>query len=164
VPGHGCASGVRDQYGKVRPIIFLKAARTVVVDAAETELAAKVLPAVQLLTLIHELGHAEDIVRQVNFDNSGQRVDLIAAEVYAHDFVCRQAKRNNYRLAMQEYLQAIEDGLNSTSEVVRLSSERFIETFDMAALKIAASPMDFGNVGRMKALLKKAGRLDEFVN
>jgi hypothetical protein len=55
---------------------------------------------IRLAVLMHEMGHADDIARGINYDHQALSLDLVGAEVYAHQFVCTHAGRNTYRLLL----------------------------------------------------------------
>lgn len=159
IVGTGHTVVVRDQYGKVRPIIFIRLnINSKSIDESE-EHGENMRDGIRLLVLMHEMGHADDVARSINFDHENKKLDIVKAEAYAHQFVCKHAARLNYRIALMYYLQNIEEGLKSTNPSVHLSSKLAIEQLDMPALK----KLTVVGTGNLEQMLKKAGRMHEIV-
>lgn len=139
----GFASSVVDQSGTIRPVIFIRARIDVddlgdnSSDDAKTR--DEVTHAIRLLVFLHELGHAEDIAKGVNFCFADRTLDLVRAEVYADVFACGQAKRCNYRLALGHYLDHIEGRLQSEIDYVRAAADLFHQEIDVPGMKAWAS-------------------------
>lgn len=108
---------------------------------------------------MHELGHAEDLSQQINFDNVARTMNVLSAEVYAHKFVCRYAKRFGYRLALEYYLDNFEASLKSEDDVTRWAAERTLNELDIVDLRRASSMEGYFEKEAMTQRMKKAGRL-----
>ena len=113
----------------------------------------------KLLVLMHELGHAEDISRGVNYNHDDLTVDMVATEVYAHTFVLRYARRLDYRLALRDYIGNIEDQLISNNDAARLSAERVLNEVNIGDFKRAAKDRTDNEINRA---LEVSGRMKEF--
>lgn len=156
--GTGCASAIRDGYGRVRPIIFVRSEVEVSTDTSD-ETYASVSAAIRLLVLIHELGHAEDIALGVNFDHDKLTLNHAGAEEYAHAFVIKHAKRMNYRLALQYYLSNFPRWAESDKDEVRLAVEAISRSHDMVELEKWAA---VGAGGRgYKEMVERARRVED---
>jgi hypothetical protein len=160
----GCTCAVRDTFQRVRPIVFIRSqVNSSGDDECNPNIRSEAEDGMRLLVLLHELGHAEDIVREVNYRHEALRIDIIGAEVFAHEFVCRYAKRLGYRLALGHYLRDLEEAQSSPNDVVRLSAQRALASMDMEALKAACSMADYDSQAGIRRMLERAGRLDEFI-
>lgn len=160
--GTGYAAPLRVDGQGVRPIIFLR--RRVEVDSGsdvDAGMRNEVAATTRLVVLLHELGHAEDIERGVNFDHATLKLDLVSAEAYAHRFACDFARMHNYRLAIRHYLGGIDNHLKSETEYVRLAAERFVETTDVAGLKVFADQVWSEHRGPDYWLAKKRSEKQE---
>jgi len=161
--GTGSTSAVLDPSGNIRPIIFLRDRIDVDESNEESDDGTKieVAHAIQILVLLHELGHADDIAKGINFNHDERRLDLVAAEIYAHRFACTQAKKHNFRMALGYYLENIDEGLKSETEYVRLAAERFCAENDVSQLKDFASKVWHANRGREYYLAMKRAQRSE---
>jgi hypothetical protein len=159
IVGRGSASAVRDQFGRVRPIVFVRQQVKPRSEIQNEELRRQFEGAVRLLILMHELGHAEDICRGINFDYDAQTVSVVAAELYAHQFVCKHAKRFGYRIALGYYLDCFKDWLGSPDDGARLSAERAMKELDISGLRRFADELK--TAGGLELALKLADRVDE---
>lgn len=162
VSGSGWTSAVKDQYGRVRPIIFVQG-NIPISDKGEPEEAhhsEEIAGVVKLLVLMHEFGHAEDISRAVNYDHVALKLDIVAAEVYAHKFVMRHTKRLGYRLALRQYIDSIEEHLHSGNAAARLAAERFFNDVNSEEYKRSARDRTERELQRD---LQASGRLKEFL-
>ena len=130
VTGYTCA--VRTPYGKVKSIVFL---REVIFPPELTDPEIRAINKLGLL--IHEVSHAEDIDRSVNYDHQTPSFDAVAAEVYAHTFVLRRAQRLGYKQLLYSYCLDLENDLCSVNEVYREAAERVSCDFDIPAIKKA---------------------------
>ena len=134
-----CTSVVRDAKGRLRPAILMrKSFRSDASGDEGEESRLQTRYAVKLLVLLHEQGHAQDIMLGTNYDHRAQKLDIIGAELFAHSFVCTQAKKRNYRLALGIYLGDLEQKLGSEAEYQRIVAKRFFEENDAAVLKAFA--------------------------
>jgi hypothetical protein len=164
VKGSGWTSAVKDNYGRVRPIIFV--GKNVRLDSDHSsideqgERTRDSSGVIQLLVLMHELGHAEDIARGVNYNHVDVTLDIVAAEFYAHRFVLLNARKLGYRFALKNYIDHLELGLNSANDAVRLSSERVMSELDIAKFKEASQER---TNTELKIAFEKSGRLKEFL-
>ena len=137
VKGTGVTCIVQDTSGNVRPIVFLRerVSLSPASDEGDAEHAKEISFAIRVLILLHEVGHAEDISRGINFDHVQRRMDRINAEVYAHSFVCKHTRRRNYRLALDYYLDDLEEKRQANTEYVRLAAEAFFVSTDVRSLR-----------------------------
>lgn len=171
VAGGGWTSAVKDQYGRVRPIVFVQG-NVPISDKGvpgEEQCNEEIVGVAKLLVLMHELGHAEDISRAVNYDHAALKLDIVAAEIYAHKFVMRHAKRLDYRLALSGYIDNIEEHLNSENAAARLAAEKLCDEVSIEEYKRATRERtgrelerDLQASGRLKKLLAstREGRTD----
>lgn len=74
----GSTTAYREPGGRVRTLVLIRRAVPGTVLHRDGKYAFK------LIALLHELGHVEDIERQVNFHPAEGVADIIRAEVYAH--------------------------------------------------------------------------------
>lgn len=155
--GAGYTVAVRDQYGKPRPIIFLRQdVNASPANVEEEQNHPDFEAVVKLLVLMHELGHADDIAKSVNYNHENKSLDLVSAEAYAHAFVCRHARRIGYRLALGTYLDNIEQGLAADDPSVKLPAQRAVETLDLPSLR------EFAKInGNVEQRVRRSGRLTE---
>lgn len=150
--GTGYAFAARDHYGKVRPFIAIRG----LADApVEDPIADGYM---DLLVLLHELGHAEDISRCVNYDHDAKKLNLVDAELYAHDFVRRHALKCGYNILFGYYLNNIEAWRQTDDDSLRLPAERFCESNSIPDLRASLKY----DIPEMKRRIKKAGREREF--
>ncbi|MDB5336777.1 MAG: hypothetical protein JWN70_2396 [Planctomycetaceae bacterium] len=63
----GFCCAIRDNDNRIKPVVFV---RQNIVLATDGDNAEEVKAALRLLVLLHELGHAEDIVKGVNFNHT----------------------------------------------------------------------------------------------
>ncbi len=163
VSGSGWTSAVKDQYGHVRPIIFVQG-NIPISDTGvpgEEQHNEELVGVTKLLVLMHEFGHAEDISRSVNYDHVALKLDIVAAEVYAHKFVMRHAKQLGYRLALGQYIASIEEHLMAENDAARLAAERTFDDGGIEEYKRAAR----GRTKReLERDLKASGRMKEFLS
>lgn len=127
----GITVSVRKPYGKVQPVIFLK--QDMLPD--EKDAPEELKWALRLLMLMHELGHAEDVSLGINLKPDKKRGDLVAAEAYAHAFVCKHARRKGYWRALRSYVIELENGVKSADEVWRLGTQRAVAELDIKGLR-----------------------------
>ena len=90
--GGGWTSATRDSFGKIRPFIFVQK------EVGDPKLGGEEEAVYKLLILLHELGHAKDIVDQTNYNHEELTLDIVEAEIYAHRFVLQHLRRMGYRL------------------------------------------------------------------
>jgi hypothetical protein len=155
--GTGSTTVVRDVHGASRSIIFLRQEVRTTSDPTDP-VHQSASDGIRLLVLLHELGHADDFAQAKNFDHKALKLDLVGAETYAHEFVIRHAKRNNYRVTLGYYLQNLEEMATSEIDSIRLSAERVIADAGFGDLKKWCVPPTGEDLKRM---LEKSGRLDE---
>lgn len=130
VTGATCA--VKTPFGKVKSVIFL---REVSFPPEITDLEIRAINMLGLL--MHEVGHAEDIERSVNYDHQRRSFDPVAAEVYAHTFVLKHTQRLGYRELLFSYCLALENDLRSENDIYREAAERVRVTVDIPAIRKA---------------------------
>lgn len=165
--GSGCTSAVRDPYGKVRPIIFIRQSveltPTDPTDPPDSpELEKVVADGIRLLALIHEVGHAHDIARGINFKHDDHLLNHVGAEAFAHSFVIEHTRKRNYRLALGSYLEHLETAAKVEDTVVRTAAEHAIHGHDWAELKKWAAVPKSGDAA-FKRMVEKAGRMSEVI-
>lgn len=156
--GTGYTSAVKDDKGKIRPVILMRSGVNPQTKDGHPEFAH----AVRLIVLMHEMGHAEDIAKGVNYDAKTLKLDIVEAEVYAHEYVCRHAKRLNYRVLLSYYLENLQEWCETGNDVQRLSAERAIKRFDMKDLKKASSIRFMEEQGPFLEYLQRHERTDDF--
>ena len=127
--GTACMITVKVPSGPVRPLIFVN--NDLRTASGDPDIEA----GIKILMLLHEYGHARDVLKAINFDHEKQTLDLVAAEVYAHTFVVRQCRKRGYRIALGYYLEYIESQARSAEESLRLTAERFVTETDVTELK-----------------------------
>jgi hypothetical protein len=150
----GWTSAVRNQYGKVQPIIFVRRAS----ERHESEQSEESIVAHKLLVLIHEMGHADDIRRSINYNHEKLELAIVEAELYAHDFVVRHCRKLGYRLMLDTYLTNVQDQLHSTNAAARIAAERFVSSNDLVGLREFCQVTD----RVIQDSLEKSGRVKEF--
>jgi hypothetical protein len=148
----GITCAVRDMFGEVRSIVFVrKSVRHSAIATADQQ--SEVDYGIRLAVLLHELGHADDISKSTNFNHVESRVDRTAAELYAHNFLIGHAKRLNYRLMLEYYLDSLEEQAASTEQAVQIAAKTALDLNDVVALrKWIAEGKD------TKAMIVKYGR------
>jgi hypothetical protein len=129
--GHTCA--VRSPAGKMRSIIFVRKDIAVKSEVDDPHLKREVEFGVRILLLLHEMGHADDIRKGVNYDHENLTLDVVAAEVYAHGFALAEAKRRDYRLALGQYVRELQTQRESEDEYTRRIMKRVFSTLDVDA-------------------------------
>lgn len=72
--------------------------------------------AAKLMLLLHELGHVKDFDEGKNFDRRLESYDYVAAEAYAHKYVCSELLRGRYRTSLHLYLEMLADHASCDSE------------------------------------------------
>lgn len=127
VSATGFTSAVRDHFGKVHSAVFIcnHVLHVDVDDAAELLL---------LLILLHELGHADDISKSINFNHENATIERTSAEAYAHSFVIRTCRKRGYSLALMAYLDSLGKHVKSPDDAVRISAERALAEHDLPSL------------------------------
>ena len=81
----------------------------------------------KLVALLHELGHVDDMEREINFNHAAKTFDVIEAEVFAHLYSLRRmAERNYYQCfnMLVEALRKYTGGTNYLRDVAKLTLER----------------------------------------
>jgi hypothetical protein len=156
----GCTIALRNQYGKIAPVVFVVKSELPIGDGRGLR-HPLFRDSLRLLVLLHELGHADDISKGINYDHDQLHVDLAAAEAYAHGFVCKQAQRNGYPLLLRMCLENIERMALSQRDDERAGCERFLKTHDVAAMRswIAQRTSPEG----VERVIEISGRADEIV-
>jgi len=153
----GWTSAVKDQFGRIHPIIFVR--RDVPSHPDDEEVPSEEsTTAHKLLVLIHEMGHADDIRKSVNYTHDSLELGIVEAELYSHDFVVRHCRKLGYRLMLSEYLRNIENQRTSKNEAARIAAERFAATNDIAEIQRFCVVDDH----IIKFSLQKSGRIKEF--
>jgi hypothetical protein len=102
----------------IRPVIFVKIGG----GSGKRE---DIKTAVKELSLLHELGHVDDFIKQINIKEDAQN-DPVAAELYAHSFACKEMLGRGLKLAMKVYLtQAIPQFAAVGCEANRQAAQMF---------------------------------------
>lgn len=151
----GMACAVMTAEGRILPVVFVR--KGITLDSVDSEHSEKVREMIRLLVLLHELGHAEDIYQEISFDHQHGKVDIVAAEAYAHVFVMRYLQKRNCRLALQYYINQLDEWVaeGSTAEhYVKLAAQRVFDTQDMRKLR-EFSNRTFGDVAWQKDVFRK---------
>ncbi len=161
ISGTGCAIAVRDIYGRIRPVVFVCSDVQSIEENGEANEGnhPQFADSVRLLVLIHELGHADDISKGINYDHEQLKIDLGAAEAYAHSFVCKHAQKNNYTLLLEIYLDNVERMAQSEDDSERVGAELFLQSGDASTIRawIVERRSQIG----MDKFLEKSGRANE---
>lgn len=157
--GTGFAVAVRDQYGRVRPMIFLR--EEIRREDGTIEDDAEVIGVYKLFVLLHEFGHAEDITKGINYSHDTLSLDLVKAEVYAHEYACRHARKNGYRLGLAYYVDAIERAQESEEDSVRLPAIKFFEKHDQKDLRKHCSMSELSSNSKIASLMRRTGRMKD---
>lgn len=98
----------------------------------------------QVVVLLHEFGHVDDIERRINLVR-GRAVDFVAAELYAHRYACRRMKECGFELALCKYLKhAIEALRNEPADVHQAAAIQFLETNEYRMYKQMLAPYEEG--------------------
>jgi hypothetical protein len=113
------------------------------------------------MILLHELGHADDISKGINYDHQTLSVDLPAAEAYAHAFLCKQAQRHNYPALLGVYLENLERMAGSDVDAQRAGAERFLE--DGKADELRAWIAERRSPAGLEELIERSGRAEEIL-
>jgi hypothetical protein len=133
--GMALTMAVKDASNTVRSLILIRKE----IDPPPTEpLTAEVLDRIRLMLLMHELGHADDIAKGINFDHSALKLDFVAAEAYAEEFVLRNALRLGYRRLLGSLLKNLKLDFKDPDATRRLPAQRVLQTLDMAPYEAAA--------------------------
>jgi hypothetical protein len=152
VTATGNTIATRNQHGHVQSAIFICNAPTGLEHILDGPECARTL------VLLHELGHADDMAKGLNFDFSTDRLNWIGAEVYAHDYVIRSCLRRGYRLALLGYLNTLNANLHSTSVVVSKAADIALSHYDRDEL---ASRSRLLSETELKRELERTGRISE---
>jgi hypothetical protein len=78
--------------------------------------------------LLHELGHIDDYEKGRNLVFDGRTVNLVAAELYAHDYACRRMIARRLRVPLVCYLSVFIDQSFVKGETAAEAACRFRET------------------------------------
>lgn len=94
--------------------------------------------AFKLAALLHELGHVTDFERQINYEATTGRLDLVGAEVFAHRYACDELLRRNCRLLLKHFLGGLERAARGDpSEYARIAARALIKGEDYKRYKDA---------------------------
>lgn len=133
--GTGTTSLIRDQYKKIRPIIFVRSDVTIPNAATLSEKDRTEREYItRLMVMLHELGHADDASKSVNYDHKSGRVNVVSAEVYAHRYVCRAARSHNYKWLLRTYLDNLKMMTKSEFPYVSEAAEKACVEVDWPSL------------------------------
>jgi hypothetical protein len=160
ITGTGCTIALRNVYGKIVPAVFVRQDVQAVGETSQPQ-HPQFADAIRLLVLLHELGHADDISKGINYDHETLWVDLPAAEAYAHAFLSKQAQRHNYPALLGVYLENLERMARSPDDAQRLGAERFLANGKADELRawIAERKSQSG----LMELIERSGRAEEFI-
>jgi len=82
----------------------------------------------EVISAVHELGHAEDMEKGINF-RVGQAFDIANAEYYAHQFACRLLQERNMVMGLVTYLSiAVCPMVRCESQSTSDAAKRFMES------------------------------------
>lgn len=154
--GAGFCAAVRDQYKKIRPIVFVQKE----IDLTLGEFADEIRAAFRLLILIHELGHAQDILERKNFNHDIPSVDLIGAELFAHRYVFRQCRTHGFYKLTYQYLKELKDQAGFACPVMSQSARAAVEDLPPEELQRYSQPGGVPPDFLMR--IRKAGRWAEW--
>ena len=159
IVGTGFTVAVRNVYGKTVPVVFVRDDVGPVAGETDNEQTPQFADSVRLLVLLHELGHADDISKGINYDHAALTIDFAGAEAYAHAFVCKHAQRNNYARLLGTYLEDVRRMAESDHDALRVGAERFLRDADVE--KMQAWVAERKTVAGMKKYVEQIGRLEE---
>ncbi|MNF80956.1 hypothetical protein D3C84_632100 [compost metagenome] len=106
---HICAAGATSFFlkdGTANSTIFMNGNIGKLTNTEDSEL-ENIL---KYIFLIHEIGHAEDFNKQINFHHTTRKVDLVSAEAYADIFTLKHLKSSKnpaMKLARKYYCKNI---------------------------------------------------------
>lgn len=148
--GAGMACGVVSPEGRLLPVIFI---RTEVPVDVQPQYADEFKSTIRLLTLLHEIGHAEDMMKEINFNLRDRTVDLVAAEAYAHRYVLRHLQKRNCRIGLNQYIGQLDRWTSDeqTEEYVRLAAARVTALPEIESMRLS-SGRSWANGGWQKAV------------
>lgn len=113
VVGRACAVPAQVKGGKVRPFVFVDS------DIRGESKNEDVAWAIRTLMLLHEFGHADDILKGKNFDHASRTLDIVEAEIYAHLFAAKVAQKRGYREGLSYYISNFQEYAKSDSELLK---------------------------------------------
>lgn len=134
VHGAGAANAVMTDGGRIISVVFL---RKHVPSDSDDGFHDEFESVVKLLVLLHEVGHAKDMLEQINFKHDTGTVDIVSAEAFAHLFALRHLKKRNCRVAIQQYVQQLDKWIEgeATEEYVRRAAQKTVEALDFPAIR-----------------------------
>jgi hypothetical protein len=91
----GTTSWLRDPHGHIRTVVILRPVNSPGFDIERAK-------AADLAIFYHEVGHVDDFEKRLNFVD-GRKVNLCAAEIYAHEFACRKMLQGDVKAAIGFY-------------------------------------------------------------
>ena len=122
----GYTQALQDKAGGFHSIVFIKTRKG----------DRWALAGINIAVLCHELGHVDDMGKGINF-RSGNPVDLVSAELYAHTFACTELMRQRFRGPLAYYLTDMLSQLKrSDAKLVRLAAIAFLESSEYEGFRV----------------------------
>jgi hypothetical protein len=86
--------------------------------------------ALKIVALLHEIGHVKDREEGINFKVDNNKISIVDAEVFAHEYALHALLEGDYRESLKSYLAAFEKlrtsvGLDKIIALRLLESELF---------------------------------------
>ena len=114
----GATIAFHDPSGSIRTAILIKKNIPTSVQHADLKYALKVA------SLCHEIGHVDDIERNLNFKVDSLTLDIIKAESYAHLFALEMLAQRNLQKSYEMLADALKIASNGDGYLVRKSRRR----------------------------------------
>jgi hypothetical protein len=119
---NGNTTAFKEPGGRVRTLVLIRRAVAGVMRHRDAKYVFK------LIAVFHELGHVDDIEKQVNFHFDDGTADIIEAEVYAHQFALDRCNRRGLFTSadtLEDALKKYLGGADYRAEVARLVLARY---------------------------------------
>lgn len=118
---NGLANGFKTADGALKTLVLIRR------DVPGTKPHREFKYVLKVIALLHELGHIEDMEKEVNFDHKAKRFNMIEAEVYAHLYSLRRMAEWNYYHAYQMVVTGLREYAKGTTylrDVSRITLDR----------------------------------------
>ncbi|MEX1028158.1 MAG: hypothetical protein WD049_09165 [Candidatus Paceibacterota bacterium] len=113
----GSMSAFHDSAGNVRSVILIRRSVQTSVQHHELKYAFKII------SLVHEIGHVEDLERGINFDVPSRHLDVIAAEAYAHLFALERLARRNLVQSFNTLVDGLRDSVSADGYISKVAQQ-----------------------------------------
>ncbi len=102
----GSMSAFLDPNGNLRTVILIQqSVRASAVRHREFKYAMKIA------SLLHEIGHVQDLERGLNFDAPGRHLRIVEAEVFAHLFALEEMARRNLAESLNVLVRGLQNAI-----------------------------------------------------